>query len=195
MAAESILIDDFENDLNRWEVQSFSGMTDYRIVPAAGGSKVLLASSSKSASGLVSKVKFKPAENPVLTWRWKISSILPDGDSRNRQGDDYPARIYVIFPHWLKPLSRTINYIWANRLPKGKIQPNIYFSRSIMVAVESGDSLVGKWVDERRNLFDDYRELFGEDPPAVGIIAIMTDTDNTEGKVQAWYDDIYLKAN
>jgi hypothetical protein len=36
----------------------------------------------------------------------------------------------------------------------------------------------------------DYRRAFGEDPPKVGAVAIMTDTDNTGEQAVAWYGAI-----
>jgi hypothetical protein len=60
----------------------------------------------------------------------------------------------------------------------------------MMIAVESGPELAGQWVTVRRNVVDDYRKAFGEDPPQVGAIAIMTDTDNTGESATAWYGDI-----
>ena len=188
--ATKIIIDQFNSDLSAWDVQEFKGKTEYTIVTDSSGHKVLSAFSRASASGLIKYVKFPPHDYPLLTWRWKIASINPKGDVRTKQGDDYTARIYVVFPHWIKPLSRTINYIWANKLPQGEAVPSSYFSRSMMVAVESGQEKAGQWVSEERNIVDDYQMLFGEDPPNVGGIAIMTDTDDTGGEAQAWYDDL-----
>jgi len=59
-----------------------------------------------------------------------------------------------------------------------------------MVAVESGDGNEGRWIDEERNLAEDYRRAFGEDPPRIGAVAIMTDTDNTGEDAVAWYGAI-----
>jgi len=64
----------------------------------------------------------------------------------------------------------------------------------MIVAVESGDSLAGRWVREERNYLEDYRRLFGEEPGQLGAVAIMTDTDNTGGQASAWYGDISLVA-
>jgi hypothetical protein len=47
-------------------------------------------------------------------------------------------------------------------------------------------------VAERRNLVEDYRQLFGEEPPDEAMVAVMTDTDQTQEAVQAWYDEIRL---
>ena len=188
--AETLLIDDFNKDLLAWEEESFKGRNQYQLIAAADGNQVLQASSSNSASALIQRIKIDPKEYPVLRWRWKIAATIPSGDARVKNQDDYPARIYVIFPHWFKPLSRTINYIWANKLPVGESIPSPYFQRSVMLAVESGNEKAGEWIVEERNLLDDYRRLFGEDPSPVGGIAIMTDTDDTGEEALAWYDDL-----
>ena len=62
-----------------------------------------------------------------------------------------------------------------------------------MIVVESGPQRAGQWVDERRNVFEDYRTAFGSDPPAMVGVAIMTDTDDTGESVTAWYGDVLLE--
>ncbi|HKK01673.1 MAG TPA: DUF3047 domain-containing protein [Desulfuromonadales bacterium] len=189
----SLLIDNFEHGLSpKWQTKSFKGQTLYRVVPDGGG-HVLEAVSHDAASGLIYPIKFSLRDYPILSWRWKVSNILPKGDARIKAGDDYAARVYVVFPSWFPPATRSINYIWANRLPRGTHVPNPFFSRAVMVAVESGPSKTGRWVSERRNVYEDYRKIFGGEPPEAGAIAIMTDTDNTGGSATAWYDDITLE--
>jgi regulator of sigma D len=63
-----------------------------------------------------------------------------------------------------------------------------------MIAVQSGPAHVGQWLEEKRNLLEDYRRCFGEDPGKAGVVAIMTDTDNTGEKAMAWYGPIRLLA-
>lgn len=187
------LIDDFGDGLRpEWQEKSFQGRTEYRVVQDETG-RVLEARSQGSASALILKQSIDLKSFPVLSWRWKIENILPRGDARTKAGDDYAARIYVVFPHWFFPKTRTINYIWANRLPVGAVIPNPFTSNAMMVAVQSGEEKVGEWVQESRDVLADYRRIFGEDPPLAGAIAIMTDTDNTGSSAVAWYDDIRLR--
>jgi hypothetical protein len=178
-----------ETGLEGWSTKIFNGKTEYRIVQDTG-QQVLQASSHGTASGLVFETAFDPRDYPILSWRWKVSNIIVKGDSRTKAGDDYAARVYVVFPHWLFLKTKSLNYIWANHLPKETIQANAYTGNAMMIAVESGSENVGKWQTVHRNIVADYRRAFGEDPPQVGAIAIMTDTDNTGESATAWYGDI-----
>lgn len=193
-AGLSIVIDDFENGLDPgWEVKEFKGRTYYAVVHDDDASHVLKAQSRDAASGLIFRKEYSLHDFPVLAWRWKVGNILDKGDETKKEGDDYAARVYVIFPHWFFPRTKSINYIWANKLPKGRHVPNPFAGNAVMVAVESGRENVGRWMTERRNVYEDYRAIFGEEPPRVGAIAVMTDTDNTGGSATAWYDDIRIE--
>ena len=190
--AESLLLEDFEQGLGpQWTEKSFKGHTVYSVV-ADGGGRVLRAESRNAASGLVLEKAFDLKRYPRLAWRWKVENILQKGDERSKAGDDYAARVYVIFPHWFAPKTRSINYIWANKLPKGEFVPNPFFSNAVMLAVRSGPERVGEWLSEERDVAADYRRIFGEPPPLAGAVAIMTDTDNTGGAAVAYYDDLRL---
>ncbi|MDE3035862.1 MAG: DUF3047 domain-containing protein, partial [Nitrospirota bacterium] len=57
----------------------------------------------------------------------------------------------------------------------------------------SGKDKLNTWITEERNLFDDYRKAFGEAPPMVSGVAIMTDADNTKETGTAYYGDIVFK--
>lgn len=188
--AEEILIDDFSAGLaSGWQEKSFSGMTTYQVVREDGRS-CLKAQSNGAASGLFYKIDYDPRQYPLLSWSWKIEHVLQHGDVRQKSGDDYPARIYVVFPSLLFWQTRALNYIWDNHLPKGEAVPNPYTSNTMMIAVESGSALAGEWVTEERNVYEDYKRVFGKEPPRVGAIAIMTDTDNTGETAVACYGPI-----
>lgn len=189
-AVESILIDDFEKGLSPgWSVEIFAGETGYRVVEE-NGNHVLSATSQGTASGLFYEKKIDLGTFPILTWRWRIEQTVPGGDVRTKAGDDYPARVYVVFPHWFFPKTRSINYIWANKLAVGETVPSPFTANSRMVAVRSGEKEAGEWMTESRDVYADYRRIFGEDPRPVGAVAIMTDSDNTGTSARAWYDDI-----
>ena len=177
--------------LSGWDSKSFKGVTDYRVVKESSRT-VVKAASHASASGLIRKIRFNPATSRYLRWSWKIAHTVKGGDEKTKAGDDYAARVYVVFPGKHFWQMRAINYIWANKLSKEEHATSPYASDSKMVAVESGDGEAGKWLAEERDLLADYRALFGADPSEAEAVAIMTDTDNTGGRAEAWYGEISL---
>lgn len=183
--------------------------TSYSIVED-NGSKVLMAVSDSSASGLIREVRINPLEYPIIRWKWKIENILKKGDPGRKEGDDYPARVYVTFQYdpakvgffektkyeaarllyGQYPPHTAINYIWESRLPVGSVVPNSYTNLTMMFVVESGSHKLNRWIEEERNVCEDYRRAFGEDPPMISGVAIMTDTDNTGETATAYFGDI-----
>lgn len=195
VCAEEIPVARFATEgLKGWESKSFKGTTEYIIVQE-DGKTVLKAHAKGSASGLSKKITFKPVIYRYLKWSWKISNTIAQGNEKSKQGDDYAARVYVVFPGRFFWQMRALNYIWANKLPKGEFVPNAFTSNAMLLAVQSGSAKAGQWITEKRDILADYRRLFGEDPPEAGAIAIMTDTDNTGSEATAWYGDIILSTN
>jgi len=190
VSAAEMIIDEYKGGLSpKWEEKSFDGKTEYEVI-REGSETCLKATSNASASALYYKIKYDAKEYPVLKWRWKVNGIISKGNALQKKGDDYAVRVYVVFPSPAFWRTKTLIYIWANRLPRGKAVPNPYAQNAVMIAVESGPERTGQWVEERRNVLSDYRKHFGQDPPKVGAVAIMTDTDNTGEKAVAWYGPI-----
>ncbi|MDR3580075.1 MAG: DUF3047 domain-containing protein [Oryzomonas sp.] len=177
--------------LGGWEAKSFKGTTVYSLM-RDDDRTVVKAVSKGTASGLFKKVKLDPKNFRYLRWSWKIAGTVKNGDETTKAGDDYAARVYVVFPGRFFWQTKAINYIWANRLARGEAIPNAFTSHAMMLAVESGPGRAGQWLAEERDILADYRRLFGDEPREIGAIAIMTDTDNTSSEATAWYGDITL---
>lgn len=198
-----------------WKPLTFkkiSKLTTYELVKN-GEQVVVKATSDASASGLTKEVKIDPREFPVVRWKWKVENLLKASDVTRKDGDDYPARLYITFEYdpdkvgvgkKLKykagrvlfgdiPIG-AINYVWERKAPVGAIIDNAYTDFVKMVVVESGPQKIGVWTDESRNIYEDYKKAFGEEPPLINGVAIMSDTDNTKERVVAYYGDIvFLK--
>ncbi len=195
MADNPVPVGEFSTGkLDGWTEKSFAGHTDYQLV-ALDGQTVLQARSKAAASGLVRKIKIDLGKTPYLNWRWKIDATLGHPDERSKQGDDYPARVYVVFSggafFWR---TRALTYVWSSSQPKGAQWANAYTGNVRMIAVRSGQALKGQWVTERRNIRADFKLLFGTDIRYLDAVAVMSDTDNTGGEALAWYGDIYFSA-
>ncbi|WP_243371957.1 DUF3047 domain-containing protein [Geotalea sp. SG265] len=179
------------DDLGGWTEKPFRGKTLYSLTKDEGKS-VLMAHSLKAGSGLIKKLSVDTRKFPILRWSWKIDHTLQKEDIKTKKGDDFAARVYVIFPRTFFWRMRAINYVWSAKMAKESFAPSPYTSNSVIIAVESGDESVKKWVSEERNIYDDYRKVFGEEPPLLGGVAIMTDTDDTQDEATAYYGDIFL---
>lgn len=179
-------------DLSGWQTKGFAGETHY-FLENSNGQIALRADSSAAASGRYREVSIDLNKTPILNWMWKVDGILTGNDERTRKGDDYPARLYVVFSggvmFWR---TRAINYVWSNKQPIDSGWPNAFTERAHMIVIESGADRAGQWVRERRNVRADYRRAFGEEPGYVDAVAIMTDTDNTGLVATAWYGDIWF---
>ncbi|MEW6219028.1 MAG: DUF3047 domain-containing protein [Thermodesulfobacteriota bacterium] len=190
-AAERVL-DDLTDGMDpAWQEKTFAGRTRYRLIQDQSA-PCIEALSVASASGLVFPIRYQLADWPILRWRWRIDRSLAAGDTGRKEGDDYAARVYVVFPSVLFWRTRALSYVWASRLARGAAVPNPYTANTIMIAVESGDQLAGQWQEEERDVLADFRTHFSGEPPPVGAIGIMTDTDNTGETATACYGPIRL---
>ncbi len=171
---------------------------------------VVRADADQSMSSLIRVLHVDLAKTPLLQWQWRVSRVVTSADMNTKAGDDYAARLYVLFDYnhsklpWATRVkiklakifygadvpAAALNYVWDNRHPVGTLQPNAYTDRVRMLVVESGTAHVNEWRTETRDVAADFRAAFGEAAPAVVSVAIATDTDNTGEAVTAWYGDI-----
>ncbi|MDY6843805.1 MAG: DUF3047 domain-containing protein, partial [Thermodesulfobacteriota bacterium] len=207
---------DFDN-LYHWNPLYFPKIkvhTSYSI-ESYGEHRCLKAESNNSASALVYKHKFNVYEFPLVKWRWKVENVYARGDAKNKEGDDYPLRVYIIFDYNPEnagffekltynsakllygqyPPASSLNYIWSNREHTEKVLPNSYTKKAQMFLLQSGESNVGKWIIENINIVRDYHVAFGKPPPDIARMAIMNDSDNTGETSVSYLDyiEIYRK--
>lgn len=194
-AGADVRIGDFDRgDLSGWEEKEFAGKTDYRIVYVEAR-KVLEASSNDAASGMFKEIKVDLEKTPYLNWTWRVENVFQGLNERSKEGDDYPARVYVVFSGGLLFWkTKALNYVWSSSQPLDSKWPNAFTANAKMIAIESGSDYLGKWLTYKRNIKEDYKNLFGDDVRYVDAVAIMTDTDNAHGKAKAYYGEIYFSS-
>src|SRR6185295_5004532 len=84
-----------------------------------------------------------------------------------------------------------IMYIWASDAPVETITANGQTGKIQTIVVGGGG--VGEWREFRRNVLEDYRRAFGEEPWDIVAVGVMTDTSNTREKARAQYGDISFR--
>ena len=58
------------------------------------------------------------------------------------------------------------------------------------IVVESGERHLDQWVSVRRNVLEDYKRAFGEEPGDIVAVGIMTDYGDNNAPRRAYYGDI-----
>lgn len=168
-----------------WEEVVFAGKTRYRMADGC-----IRADARDSASGLVRKREIDLTRTPIMSWSWRADD-LPEptrkAHEKTREGDDFPARVYVIHKALLPWNSLGINYVWSRTQSENSHWPNPFTGNAMMVAVQSGPGGVGDWHDFSRNVREDFKQFFGLELERVHAVAIMTDTDNAGGTATVCY--------
>ena len=195
-----------------WKVEQFDtsvAATQYQTRVWDGVSAVE-ADAKHSMSVLVRPVTVNLEATPILCWRWRVDASIAAADIHSKAGDDYAARVYLMYrvaDEHLGFATRTklalaravrgnqvpdaaINYVWDNRSPVGTMVPNAYTDRAMMWVLRSGDADAKRWVSERRDVRQDFRRAFGYLPTALYAIGLATDTDNTGGSATAGFAEL-----
>lgn len=177
-----------------WEARQLGGPeTVYRVVEDAGD-RVLRADADASATALLRRVDLSWTATRI-SWRWKVGASLTGNNKElRRAGDDYAARLFVIFGEGeLGAGTRALCYVWAGTSVVGSTYRSPVVDSVMTIVLQSGDELAGGWVAQDRDFAADYRRAFGREPGKVGAIALLVDTDDTGRRATAWYADIIVR--
>jgi hypothetical protein len=195
----------------QWQAVTFPGVpeTSYHYHEDSGAACGV---AQQSASGFARRFPGSLSKWPVLSWEWKVDSVLERGNAHRQSGDDYAARVYVNFERaddwslWESTKAtvyesfygtelpgRTLNFVWANELERGGVVKSAYTSRARLIALRTGSDSAGSWVRETVDVRKWYQRTFGGTPPPVQSVAIMTDADNTKSRARGCYRRIRLR--
>lgn len=192
-----------------WIMSRLLKKTEYKIIHEEG-TPILQAQSESSASGLLQEVSIDPIVKRYISWRWKAPQLIAGADNSRASADDSPVRVVIAFDGDKKKFDfedramadmvrlfsgrempyATLMYIWENKLPVGTVLENAHSSRAKMIVAESGSSRIGQWLTMTRNVLEDYRKAFDEEPGKIISVGVMTDTNTTGSNVKAYYGDI-----
>ena len=130
-------------------------------------------------------------QTPFLEWSWRAVALPAGGDSRRKRTDDQAAQVFVVWPRPPEPLrSRIIGYVWETTAPVGITAPSEKTGTVKYIVIRSGPAELGRWLTERRAVADDYRRLYGEEPPAPGAVALAIDSNDTHSVAESYIGPI-----
>jgi hypothetical protein len=178
-----------------WQGQRWgSPKYDFTVVRDGTG-QVLHLKSENEGSTISREVTVDVRQFPILQWRWKAVVLPRGGDSRRKETDDQVAQVYVTFPRFPKEVrSRVIGYVWDTTAPAGTVAPSQKTGTVTYVIVRSGEADLGKWITETRNVAEDYRRIYGEEPtiPA-GAVSVAIDSNDVAGRAESYIGEILFR--
>jgi hypothetical protein len=172
-----------------WRGQGWGRAAYDFTIAEDGGRRALHLRSRGEGSTIARGIRGQVAltATPILEWQWKVVALPPGGDSRKADTDDQAAQIFVGWPRVPEMVrSRLIGYVWDTVAPVGTIVRSEKTRTVTYVVVRSGAEHLGQWLTERRNVADDYRQIFSEEPDDPGAVAISIDSNDTRSVAESF---------
>jgi len=148
--------------------------------------------SVKSSFALERGVDVDTAQNPYLTWKWKVSQLPGGGDFRKAGTDDQAAQVLVAFSD-----RRVISYIWDTSAPRGAFQSTSFIPlvHVFSVVCESGAADANRWLAESRNVAADYERAYGRPAPHVKALRIQINSQHTGTVAESYFGEVAFRSN
>jgi hypothetical protein len=176
------------------------------------GRDTIQAHATSSASMLRQDLRIAAADLNTVKFSWHVPELIRDADLAERDFDDSPVRIVLVFEGDKSKFSTknamlsemaeilsgeslpyaTLMYVWCNKREPGSVVVNPRTDRIRSIVVESGARNLRQWLDYERNIRADYEKAFGEAPGDLLRVGIMTDSDNTQSQTAASYGSMHF---
>jgi hypothetical protein len=189
---EVIILDAHKTDaLLDWDKRVLPEGSSWQVVDDSGDRVIKFRSESSSLS-LEKKIVVDLRQTPYLEWIWKVTVLPKGGDFTATLTDDQAGQLLVTFPKTLFERRKVITYLWESTVPKGTMAdaPGPLFLNIKAIVVESGDSQLGKWVLEKRNLLEDFQALFGSTPERAIGLRIQMNSQHTHSAAESFWKTI-----
>ena len=150
-----------------WSLDKKTGKPSMRMKKEDNVFYLNLISSGDSSFGVRKEVRVDVKKFPILCWRWKVNKLPRGGDVRKKSTDDQALQVYVAFKEVGFPSvlnTPVIGYIWDNEAPKGWSgrSQQLGGNKLRYIVLRNRTDQTGQWFTERRNLYKDYKKLFGD---------------------------------
>ncbi len=159
---------------------------------AKAGVPAIRIATNDSASMLFRHVDVALDVYPILAWRWYVEQGIDSPvDELTAEGDDHPARLYLVF-EGADGETRAMEIIWGNQaLRAGDYKHIKGFPHYV---ANGGEENLGRWHREAVDLTEIYRELW-KDPAGARLvdIALFCDSDETDGQTVAYFAEVRVE--
>lgn len=197
-----------------WETFVFPGKRFEPFEPVVVLEREALRVKAQSSVSIL-RQRFDPVLARVgrLSFSWRVDALPEKADLSQASQADSPVRVVLAFEgdrqrwhqkvHRLSEMSRlftgeelpyaTLVYVWSVADAPGRVVLNPRTDRIRKIVLDSGTESLGQWRHHVRDVRADFLLAFGEEPGPLRTVALMTDTDNTQSRLTAWYGPLKLE--
>ena len=194
-----LTVDRFQGGVNAegipsgWKLEKIPGPNSKYVIERDKEDLFLRLHSVNDGFGLRKEISFDIRQYPYLSWWWKAGQLPKGGDIRKKETDDQGGQIFVVFPRFpFLVNSRSMGYIWDTQAPKGLAGTSPAYNKAKYVILQSGTEKLNQWVFESRNVFEDFKKYFQEDPPPVGAILVYINSQYTQTAAEICFTEIFF---
>ncbi|MBT4288737.1 MAG: DUF3047 domain-containing protein [Deltaproteobacteria bacterium] len=180
------------NEPNTWKMKQLVKTTAFNITLKSG--EPILTLESKHSAGLFYRmIDIDLKETPYLNWSWKVNHIYKNYSENQRSGDDFPARVLIVYEEGFVGTNTTgFSFVWASQMKKGSVWKSPVGENLLIVANQSGDTHINQWLKEKVDLKSAFKNLLKKNIERVSYIALMADSDDLEETVTTQFKNIYF---
>jgi hypothetical protein len=194
--ADRLIIESFSQGADQkgvpigWDLKENEGIAQISLVKENNGHAVHLVS-EKASFAITKEIEVDLQQYPFIHFRWKAVELPKGGDFRDKQTDDQAGQVYVVFGTF-KLTAKIVGYLWENGAPRFTTGVSPAWGKTRLIVLQSGSENIGKWIWEKRNLYDDYKALFGKEPRKANLISLFINSQHTQSRAECWYGEIYF---
>ncbi len=175
-----------------WKLKEKTGEAEFKIL-TEDGEKIAYFRSVSASFSLEKNLNIDPNRYPYILWRWKVLRLPAGGDVRLKGKNDQAAQLLIAFKG-----RKIISYIWDSVAPEGSISDeSIGWPVNLkikVITVKSGASDLNKWISFKRNIVEDYKNLFNEDPPVIEGVRVQINSQHTGTVAETLFGKIILSS-
>jgi hypothetical protein len=150
--------------------------------------------SKNSSFGIKKEFDLDIKDYSYLNWKWKVSKLPEKGNFKKSETDDQAAQLFVMFPRFPASINTEfLCYYWETE-PKnnGMTGTSAAWSKAKIIVLQAGTEKLNQWVPEKRNVYEDYKRLFGKEPPSAGGVGFYINSQHTRSEAESHLGEIYF---
>ncbi len=199
-----------------WEpfaVRAGNPRTRYHAVEVDGIVCICADAAAEGQSALQRLIRIDPRRHPQLEWSWRVPRPAAAPQAAGEKKPSPRARLMLAFHgdaakldieqrihlRMAKAITGTalpyasLVYVWQDGAEPGSVLRSPYSERVRLIVLSSGEEHFDRWQEFRRDVREDYRRAFGEEPGDIVGVGIYTDANSSGEPGLAYYGDITFR--